>query len=83
MNPSTLSFVLRWQALPFWVGLFVSAISGYLLWTFQPDPPSIASAGIESGVSIFGPTVYVIGVFGGLALIVWAWVEASRLRNGS
>lgn len=83
MTPSTLSFVLRWQAATFWAGVFISAFAGYLLCNFQPDPPNIASLGVESGVSLFGPFVYAIGLLVGLGLVVLAWTRAARLRIGS
>lgn len=80
MAPSTLSFVLRWQTVPFLAGIAIASLGGYLLWTFQPDPPSL---GVESGVSLVGIPVYVAGLIFGLFLIVSAWTKAERIRNGS
>lgn len=83
MTPSTLAFVLRWQAVPFWGGIAIASFAGYLLWNFQPDPSSLANLGVESGVSLVGPPTYVMGVIVGLVLVVLAWTRAARLRNGS
>lgn len=80
--PSTLSFVLAHFGFAFVAGVAMTVASGYQLWTFEPDPPSLSDLGVASAASMFGQPVYALGAIFGFFCAAWAWQKGANLRNG-
>lgn len=70
-------FMLRWQFVPFIIGIAMSvcAIMGLL----SPEPPEMA--GITSLASMMRPLLWV-GLVAGPVTILYAWYKAAQLRHG-
>jgi hypothetical protein len=64
---------------PFVVGLNMIGLSAYGL-SIQDEGPQ--SAEMVSAASLYGVPLLYLGLMVGGALVAWAWVQASRARNG-
>lgn len=79
MGPSTFMFMLRWQFVPFILGVAVVVLSAYGLLTFQGDAPDAAYSSL---VGLIGRPMAWGGLALGLSSLAYAWYQAARLRNG-
>ena len=76
---TTFAFVVRWQLIPFILGLAMVCLSAAFLIGFTPDPPGRPFQSVPDMVGWKG------GVFGmvvGAAIMGIAWAKAAALRSG-
>lgn len=79
MGPNTFLFMLRWQLVPFIVGVAAVVMSTYGLLTFQGDGPDAAYSSL---VGLVGRPIAWGALALGLSSLAYAWYQAARLRNG-
>lgn len=79
MGPSTFTFMLRWQLVPFVMGIALVGLAAYGLFNFHGDPPD---AVFSSFAGMFGRPLAWCSLVIGLCTVGYAWFKASELRHG-
>lgn len=75
-----LTWVLRFAAIPFLMGLALMAVSGYSLFVYAPAVDN--SAPWVPGVLAFGNVPWYLMFGGGFLSVLHAWRVGSQARHG-